>query len=80
MSVSLSAQASEMKAIQELQVWVADNLRKKLSVQVLADRVTMSVRNFERVFTREVGRTPPNTFCRRAWRQCVTGSSERTEP
>src|SRR5215469_9030174 len=58
LSVSLSAQASEMKAIQELQVWIADNLRKKLSVQVLADRVAMSVRNFERVFTREVGRTP----------------------
>jgi transcriptional regulator GlxA family with amidase domain len=58
LSVSLSAQASEMKAIQELQVWIAENLRKKLPVQVLADRVAMSVRNFERVFTREVGRTP----------------------
>jgi transcriptional regulator GlxA family with amidase domain len=58
LSVSLSAQASEMKAIQELQLWITDNLRKKLSVQLLADRVAMSVRNFERVFTREVGRTP----------------------
>src|SRR5215469_4551106 len=58
LSVSLSAQASEMKVIQELQVWIAENLRKKLSVQVLAERVAMSVRNFERVFTREVGRTP----------------------
>ena len=57
-SVSLSAQASEMRAIQELQVWIADNLRRKLSVQVLAACVAMSVRNFERVFTREVGRTP----------------------
>jgi transcriptional regulator GlxA family with amidase domain len=58
LSVTLSAQASEMKAIQELQVWIMENLRKKLSVQVLADRVAMSVRNFERVFTRELGRTP----------------------
>ena len=58
LSVSLSAQASEMKTIQELQVWIAENLRKELSVQILADRVAMSVRNFERVFTREVGRTP----------------------
>jgi len=58
LSVSLSAQASEMKAIQELQVWITDNLRKKLSMQVLADRVAMSVRNFERVFTRELGKTP----------------------
>jgi transcriptional regulator GlxA family with amidase domain len=58
LSVTLSAQASEMKSIQELQVWIMENLRKKLSVQVLADRVAMSVRNFERVFTRELGRTP----------------------
>jgi len=58
LSVSLSAQASEMNAIQELQVWVAENLRKKLCVQALADHAAMSVRNFERIFTREVGRTP----------------------
>lgn len=57
-SVSLAAQASEMKAIQELQVWIAENVRRKLSVQMLADRFVMSVRNFERVFTRELGRTP----------------------
>jgi transcriptional regulator GlxA family with amidase domain len=58
MSVSLSAQASQMKAIQELQVWILENLHKKLSVPMLADRVAMSVRNFERVFTREVGEKP----------------------
>jgi len=58
LSVSLSAQASETTAIQELQVWIADNLRRKLSVQTLAERAAMSVRNFERVFTRELGRTP----------------------
>jgi transcriptional regulator GlxA family with amidase domain len=58
LSISLASQASEMKSIQELQVWVAENLQKKLSVQNLADRVSMSVRNFERVFTREVGATP----------------------
>jgi len=58
LSASLSAQASEMKAIQELQVWIAENLLNNLSVQKLADRTGMSVRNFERVFTRELGRTP----------------------
>jgi transcriptional regulator GlxA family with amidase domain len=58
LSVSLASQASEMKSIQELQVWVAENLQKKLSVQSLADKMSMSVRNFERVFTREVGATP----------------------
>jgi transcriptional regulator GlxA family with amidase domain len=58
LSVSLAKQASEMKSIQELQVWIADHLEKNLSVQVLAERVRMSVRNFERVFTRETGCAP----------------------
>ncbi len=58
LSVSLTSQASEMKAIQELQVWIAEHVRESLSVQVLAERMFMSVRNFERVFTREVGTTP----------------------
>jgi transcriptional regulator GlxA family with amidase domain len=58
LSASLSAQASEMKAIHELQVWIAENLSNDLSVQKLADRTAMSVRNFERVFTRELGKTP----------------------
>lgn len=57
-SISLAAQASQMKAMQELQVWIVENIHKKLSVPVLADRVAMSVRNFERVFTREVGERP----------------------
>jgi transcriptional regulator GlxA family with amidase domain len=58
LSVSLAKQASEMKSIQELQVWIADHLEKNLSVQVLAERARMSVRNFERVFTRETACTP----------------------
>jgi transcriptional regulator GlxA family with amidase domain len=57
-SVSLAAQASEMSSIRELQIWVAEHLQSKLSVEDLADRMAMSVRNFERVFTREVGSTP----------------------
>jgi len=78
LSVSLSAQASEMKAIQELQLWIADNLRKKLSVQVLADRVAMSVRNFERVFMREVGRAP-SQYVLQARVEAVRHQLERTE-
>jgi len=58
LSVSLASQASEMKSIHELQIWIADNLHRDLSLQFLAERVAMSVRNFERVFTREVGSTP----------------------
>ena len=59
LSVTLAAQASEMRPIQELQVWIADNLRRRdLSTSALADRVSMSVRNFGRVFTADVGTTP----------------------
>jgi transcriptional regulator GlxA family with amidase domain len=58
LSVSLASQASEMMSIRELQIWIAEHLRTKLSVDDLADRMAMSVRNFERVFTREVGTTP----------------------
>jgi transcriptional regulator GlxA family with amidase domain len=48
-----------MQPIQELQVWIADNLgRRDLSTSALADRVSMSVRNFARVFTADVGTTP----------------------
>jgi transcriptional regulator GlxA family with amidase domain len=57
-SVSLAAQASEMSSIRELQIWIAEHLQARLSVDDLADRMSMSVRNFERVFTREVGTTP----------------------
>jgi transcriptional regulator GlxA family with amidase domain len=59
LSVTLAAQAGEMQPIQELQVWIADNLsRRDLSTSALADRVSMSVRNFGRVFTADVGTTP----------------------
>jgi transcriptional regulator GlxA family with amidase domain len=58
LSISLVAQASEMRALQELQLWIAEHPQKKLSVADLAARVSMSQRNFERVFTREVGTTP----------------------
>ncbi|HEV3058799.1 MAG TPA: helix-turn-helix domain-containing protein [Vicinamibacterales bacterium] len=57
-SVSLASQASEMSSIRELQIWIAEHLDAGLSVEDLADRMSMSVRNFERVFTREVGTTP----------------------
>lgn len=57
-SVSLASQASAIASIRELQIWIAEHLQTKLSVDDLAERMSMSVRNFERVFTREVGTTP----------------------
>lgn len=58
LSVSLTSQASEMKSIQELEVWITEHVQRKLSGEILAERMSMSIRNFERVFTREVGTTP----------------------
>lgn len=57
-SISLSAQASDFKPLRELQIWIAENLSRDLSVAVLASRVAMSERNFARVFARESGTTP----------------------
>jgi transcriptional regulator GlxA family with amidase domain len=47
-----------MMSIRERQIWIVEHLQTKLLVDDLADRMSMSVRNFERVFTREVGATP----------------------
>ena len=54
----LSAQQPETKSIHELQVWMMENIDRKLAVETLADRVAMSPRNFARVFLREMGTTP----------------------
>ena len=47
-----------MRTLQELQLWIAENLQPRLSVEDLTGHVAMSVRNFEGVFTREVGIAP----------------------
>ena len=78
LSASLSAQASEMKMIHELQVWIAENLHNNLSVQKLADRIAMSVRNFERVFTREFGKTPSH-YVLQMRAEAVRRQLERTD-
>ena len=58
LSVSLASQASTMMSIRELQIWIAEHIGSRVTVEELAHRLAMSVRNFERVFTREVGTTP----------------------
>ena len=57
-STLLSSQTSECRPIRELAIWIAENLRRDLSVESLAARVAMSPRNFARVFLRELGKTP----------------------
>jgi transcriptional regulator GlxA family with amidase domain len=63
-SASLSAQALETKSIHELQVWMAENLDKAMTVALLAARVAMSPRNFARIFRLEMGVTPAQYLLR----------------
>lgn len=58
LSVSLAAQAAETISMRDLQVWIAENFHRRLSVALLAARARMSERNFQRVFTRELGLSP----------------------
>ena len=57
-SVQLQTQLADGAPLAELQSWIADHLDADLSVAALAHRVAMSPRNFARVFSRSVGRTP----------------------
>jgi transcriptional regulator GlxA family with amidase domain len=51
-SVALSTQ------LRDLAAWMLENLRRPLTVQVLAKQVAMSPRNFARTFTKEMDITP----------------------
>lgn len=57
-SAHLVGQMSETTMIQRVQEYILGNLSADLSVDDLADRSGMSVRNFARVFRREIGMTP----------------------
>jgi transcriptional regulator GlxA family with amidase domain len=57
-SAQLMAQAADRQPIRELQGWIGEHPADDLSVAALARRAAMSVRNFARVFTCEVGMTP----------------------
>ncbi len=54
----LAAQRSESNRLSELQMWILENPDGDLSVDALAQRVSMSTRNFTRRFTQELGVTP----------------------
>ncbi|MEM9557249.1 MAG: helix-turn-helix domain-containing protein [Acidobacteriota bacterium] len=57
-SATLESQRVERNSINELIAWAADNPSSDLSVEAMSERVHMSLRNFSRVFRREVGQTP----------------------
>lgn len=48
----------------ELHAWVADNLRAKLTVEALAEKMGMTTRTFARHYNEKVGQTPAKTITR----------------
>jgi len=57
-SAQLAGQLAGREPLRDLQAWIAEHPEADLSIEALARRVAMSPRNFARVFTRQVGRTP----------------------
>jgi len=57
-STFLSYQTAEKEPIRELQAWLINHVNESLTVEDLAERCSMSPRNFTRVFLRETGLTP----------------------
>lgn len=57
-SVHLSSQATSHPGIRNLQNWLLANLDKRVGLADMAARLSMSVRNFSRVFQRETSTTP----------------------
>ena len=57
-SAQLQVQSAERAPLRDLQAWIVDHPGDDLSVPALAHRAAMSVRNFARAFSREVGVTP----------------------
>jgi transcriptional regulator GlxA family with amidase domain len=54
----LSRQATTSEPLRELQVYMLENLKADLSVEVLAERIGMSPRHFSRVCLREIKMNP----------------------
>lgn len=57
-SVTLKHQDSDYRPIQDINNWLLEHLKEKITVELLAKKALMSPRNFARVFTRENGITP----------------------
>lgn len=57
-SAALAAQTAMGSGLHDLVAWIADNLHRPLTVEMLADRMRFSPRQFARVFVRELGVSP----------------------
>ncbi|NML32953.1 GlxA family transcriptional regulator [Paraburkholderia antibiotica] len=57
-SLQLASQATSHAGIRGLQNWLLANIDKPIDAAEMAARLSMSVRNFNRIFRRETGTTP----------------------
>jgi transcriptional regulator GlxA family with amidase domain len=57
-SIILSHQKVDYQPIREMQDWIIEHLNEELNIEILAEKASMSPRNFARVFLRESGITP----------------------
>jgi len=63
-STALAFQSSSKIPLRELPIWIVENLHEPLSVDQLASKLGMSVRNFSRTFAREFESTPAKFIAR----------------
>lgn len=75
-STHVSVVPAARPGIRELQLWIADHLEEDLRVEALAERASMSPRNFARTFTRETGVTP-GVYVEALRIECARQSLER---
>lgn len=54
----LSHQSTDYKPIQDICIWMNEHLHEAITVDSLSEKVSMSPRNFARIFVRETGITP----------------------
>jgi transcriptional regulator GlxA family with amidase domain len=57
-STSLAFQAKSRLPLREIPVFILENLGNEITIEILAERVAMSPRNFARIFRQEFGDTP----------------------
>jgi transcriptional regulator GlxA family with amidase domain len=61
-SEMLQSQEEDTSDFEELHLWIAENIGENLTVELLAEKVLMSPRNFARVYKQKTGRTPAKTI------------------
>jgi transcriptional regulator GlxA family with amidase domain len=57
-SIALENQNTDYQPVKKLLDWITDHVNEPLTVEILAEKASMSPRNFARVFLRETGITP----------------------